>query len=88
MNGFDRAGLLGYRMEHLRERLAHEEIAELGVRVEQHGGGVLLSGVVTTEACREAVLGLAAEELAGLPWRHDLRTARADGPAHRPEELT
>lgn len=76
-----------YRIAHLRDRLASEDIAELGVRIEQRGAGVMLYGTVSSPACRAEVLRIAQEELAGLPLHEDLVVASADAPTH-PEELS
>ncbi|MCK8681110.1 MULTISPECIES: hypothetical protein [Streptomyces] len=76
-----------YRIAHLRDRLASEDIAELGVRIEQRGTGVALYGTVSSPACRAEILRLAEEELAGLPLHADLVVVRSDAPEH-PEELT
>ncbi|MFJ3520492.1 MULTISPECIES: hypothetical protein [unclassified Streptomyces] len=78
--------LIEYRVEHLRERLAREEIAELGVRVEARGAGVLVRGGVSSEECRAEILRIAGEELAGLPWREDV-TVCCPSPPDRSEEL-
>ncbi|MFF3325610.1 BON domain-containing protein [Streptomyces sp. NPDC002889] len=75
-----------YRVAHLQERLAGEEIAELGVRVELRAGAVFLSGTVSTTACREEILRIATAELAGLAVREDLLIASSTAPDH-PEEL-
>ncbi|MFF4173308.1 BON domain-containing protein [Streptomyces sp. NPDC001744] len=75
-----------YRIARFRDRLAREDTAELGVRVEARGAAVLLTGTVPTAEGREAVLRLAREELAGLPVRADLVVACVD-PPERPEEL-
>ncbi|MFD0266474.1 BON domain-containing protein [Streptomyces sp. NPDC127106] len=80
------AGAVTYRIERLRERLAHDDVAELGVQIDLHGGVPVLSGTVTTPACRATVLRIAAEELAGLPWRHDVRLVSAQPPAQEQEE--
>ncbi|MFD9335057.1 BON domain-containing protein [Streptomyces sp. NPDC060028] len=88
MMQLDHAGPLRYRIEHLRDRLAREEISELGVRIEMRGSGILLWGTVTTPACRDAILRIAAQELAGLPWRQDLQVGGVQPPHHRPEELS
>ncbi|MET9319365.1 BON domain-containing protein [Streptomyces sp. NPDC003038] len=79
--------IIDYRIQHLRDRLAREDIAELGVRIEIRGGRALLWGSVSTAECRSAVLRLAAEELAGVPWHDDLTVNCPDPPAH-PEELS
>ncbi|WP_256107586.1 hypothetical protein [Streptomyces sp. ODS05-4] len=75
-----------YRIAHLRDRLASEDIAELGVRIEQRGTGVALYGTVSSSACREEIMRLAEEELGGLPLHADLVVVRSDAPEH-PEEL-
>jgi hypothetical protein len=75
-----------YRIAHLRDRLASGTVAELGVRIEAHGNGVLLSGTVSSVACRNEILRIAEEELAGFPLHEDLVVASALAPDH-PEEL-
>ncbi|NBM18243.1 hypothetical protein [Streptomyces sp. GC420] len=75
-----------YRLAHLRERLAGDEIAELGVRIEMRGSTVLLHGTVSTSACRDEILRIAEEALRGLPVRADLVVADATAPDH-PEDL-
>jgi hypothetical protein len=76
-----------YRIAHLRERLAGEEVAELGVRIETRGSTVLLYGTVSTPARRLQILRIAEESLKGLPIRADLVVADTTAPDH-PEELT
>ncbi|MFJ6780488.1 hypothetical protein [Streptomyces yangpuensis] len=71
---------LDYRVEHLRDRLAREDIAELGVRVEARGAWVMLWGVVTDDGSRAAVLRIASDELEGVPWHEDLTVHRAGPP--------
>ncbi|MEE1754729.1 hypothetical protein [Streptomyces sp. SP18CS02] len=75
-----------YRIAHLRDRLAGEDIAELGIRIEQRGVTVMLYGTVSSAACKDEILRIAREELAGLPVREDLVVVRATAPDH-PEEL-
>ncbi|MGW7467640.1 BON domain-containing protein [Streptomyces xantholiticus] len=75
-----------YRIARLRDRLADEEISELGVRIDMRGGYVHLWGTVSTAACRTEVLRIAETELGGLPMRADLTVAGATAP-ERPEEL-
>jgi len=75
-----------YRIERLRHRLAHGELAELGVRVEARGSAVIVSGAVADAECREVILRAVAEELDGLHVQIDLAVAPADEPA-RAEEL-
>jgi len=69
-----------YRIARLRERLAGDDMAELGIQVEQRGSAVLLTGCVPTTAHRDEILNLAREELAGLTVREDLEVACADAP--------
>ncbi|MET9604836.1 hypothetical protein ABZZ17_07175 [Streptomyces sp. NPDC006512] len=76
-----------YRIEHLRDRMAREDLAELGVRVEARGSGAVISGSVSSPECRAEVLRLAAEELAGLEWREDITISRS-APPGRAEELS
>lgn len=76
-----------YRLEHLRERLAREEVSELGVRIEVRGAGALIRGHVSGEDTRAAVLRIAAEELEGVPWQADLTVSRVGPPDHA-EELS
>lgn len=75
-----------YRIARFRERLAREDVAELGVRVEVRGGTVLLTGTLPTADRRDEILRIAEAELTGLSVRADLRLARAD-PPDRLEEL-
>ncbi|AOT57415.1 MULTISPECIES: hypothetical protein [Streptomyces] len=84
MSGADTAE---YRIARLRDRLASEDIAELGVRIEERGGGVALYGTVSGAACRGEVLRIAREELAGLALHEDLVVAGSDAPT-RQEELS
>ncbi|MFE5590049.1 hypothetical protein [Streptomyces sp. NPDC056549] len=83
MNG----GESEYRIARFRERLAREDVAELGVRVEARGAAVLLTGTLTTADRRDEILRLADTELAGIPVHTDLLVACAD-PPDRPEELS
>ncbi|MFJ8159920.1 hypothetical protein ACIRBY_03210 [Streptomyces sp. NPDC096136] len=75
-----------YRAQHLRDRLAHEDVAELGVRVEPRGSTVIVWGPVSSPECRETVLRLAAEVLDPLVWHHDL-TVVSTRPPDREEDL-
>ncbi|AEW93135.1 MULTISPECIES: BON domain-containing protein [Streptomycetaceae] len=75
-----------YRVARLRERLAADPTAELGVRAEARGDGVLLTGTVPTAGCREEILRVAREELGDVPLRSDLVLADATAPDH-PEDL-
>ncbi|MFE6847722.1 hypothetical protein [Streptomyces sp. NPDC057686] len=76
-----------YRIEHLRDRLAREETAELGVRVEMHGARAVVRGCVPDEECRVAVLRVVGEELTGLDWYDDLTVSHPRPPDHS-EELS
>ncbi|MFF3214441.1 hypothetical protein ACFYYB_27760 [Streptomyces sp. NPDC002886] len=76
-----------YRIEHLRDRLAREDVAELGIRVDAHGARAVVRGRVADEECREAVLRIAAEELAGTDWYGDITVSHSGAPDH-PEVLS
>ncbi|WP_282796891.1 hypothetical protein [Streptomyces sp. CC224B] len=76
-----------YRIAHLRERLAAEEPAELGVRVEARGACVVVTGTVPTTHCREELLRTVNEELVGLTVRYDVIVAGTAAPDH-PEEVS
>ncbi|MEJ8661584.1 MULTISPECIES: BON domain-containing protein [Streptomyces] len=69
-----------YRIVRLRERLAGDDVAELGIRVEERGGAVLLSGTVATAVRRDEILRIAAEELGETPVRPDLVIVSAEPP--------
>ncbi|RSS65366.1 hypothetical protein [Streptomyces sp. WAC06614] len=86
MNTAGNPGNIEYRIEHLRDRLAREELAELGVRIEPHGSGAMVRGCVNDAAARTAVLMVVAEELAGIDWHADL-TVSWPRPPDRAEEL-
>ncbi|WP_369142577.1 hypothetical protein [Streptomyces sp. R44] len=75
-----------YRIARFRDRLAREDVAELGVRVEVRGAAVLLTGTLPTADRRDEVLRIADAELIGMPVHADLLIACAD-PPDRPEEL-
>ncbi|MBB4986823.1 MULTISPECIES: hypothetical protein [Streptomyces] len=83
MNG----GESEYRIARFRDRLAREDVAELGVRVEVRGEAILLTGTLPTAGRRDEILRLAGAELAGIPVRADLLVACAD-PPDRPEDLS
>ncbi|WP_320780700.1 BON domain-containing protein [Streptomyces sp. CRN 30] len=75
-----------YRVAHLHDRLAAEELGELGVRAEIRAGAVVVTGTVPSAQCRETLLRAVDEELAGLTVHSDIvvaETARPD----RAEEL-
>lgn len=77
-----------YRIERLRHRLAHGETAELGLRIEARASTVIVSGTVANAECREEILRLVEQELAGLPVRLDVAVAPAPAEARpRVEEL-
>lgn len=82
----EQAENIEYRIAHLQERLVREEIAELGMRVETRGGAVVVSGTAPTTECRDTIVRIAEEELAGVPVRTDIVVADATAP-DRPEEL-
>ncbi|MEU2260911.1 BON domain-containing protein [Streptomyces sp. NPDC019645] len=70
-----------YRVARIRERLAGDDIAELGVRVEERGGAVVLTGTVSTPEQRDGVLRAVADELGGdTPLRSDLVVASTAAP--------
>ncbi|MFC4031138.1 hypothetical protein ACFO3J_06590 [Streptomyces polygonati] len=69
-----------YRVAHLHERLVDEGVADLGLRVEDRGGTVIISGSVATEGCRATVLRLADEVLTGLDRHVDVTVAELGAP--------
>ncbi|MFD3543225.1 BON domain-containing protein [Streptomyces sp. NPDC058662] len=80
------ADLIEYRIAHLLDRLAREDISELGVHVDTHGSRAVLRGTVASASCRDTVLRIAAEELEGVEWQEDL-TVNQSSPPDRTEEL-
>lgn len=89
-SGGDAAGDVEYRVAHLRERLAGEELGELGARVEVRPGSVLVTGTVPSAHCRETLLATVREELAGIEGiavRCDVVVAENAAPDHA-EELS
>lgn len=76
-----------YRIAHLQDRLAVGDLAELGVRIEARGGAVMLTGTVPSAQCREEVLRIVHEELAGLAVHSDIVVAETSSPDHA-EEVT
>ncbi|MFH9347720.1 BON domain-containing protein [Kitasatospora sp. NPDC017646] len=66
-----------YRLAHLRDRLADDEVGELGLRIELHGTHVTVSGTVPNERRRAAVERIVGEVLDGLKVYTDI--ALADG---------
>jgi hypothetical protein len=75
-----------YRIAHLKERLAAEELGELGIRIEARGPSVMVAGTVPTAHCREELLLTVNEELDGLTVHFDIVVAESTAPDH-PEEL-
>jgi hypothetical protein len=71
-----------YRVAHLHERLAAEELGELGVRAEVRAGSVVVTGTVPSAECRETVLRTVREELAGLSVHTDVVVAEPASPDH------
>ncbi|MET9255574.1 BON domain-containing protein [Streptomyces sp. NPDC003717] len=74
-----------YRVAHLHDRFAAEELGELGVRAEIRAGAIVLSGTVPSAQCRESVLRVAREELSGLTVHSDLVVAETTRPDHAEE---
>ncbi|CAL9665347.1 BON domain-containing protein [Streptomyces sp. enrichment culture] len=74
-----------YRVAHLQDRLAAEELGELGVRAEVRAGAIALTGTVPSAQCRETVLRIAREELAGLTVHADIVVADTTRPDHAEE---
>ncbi|MFF2774364.1 BON domain-containing protein [Streptomyces sp. NPDC058052] len=74
-----------YRIALLRERLAVDGQAELGVRVERRGGVVLLSGTVPNATRRDEILELARTTLSGCVVRTEVAVAGRDAPDHGEE---
>ncbi|MFJ8622210.1 BON domain-containing protein [Kitasatospora sp. NPDC093550] len=64
-----------YRVAHLRDRLADDEIGELGLRIECHGDHVTVRGTVPSEQRRAAVERIVAQVLAGLVVYTDITLA-------------
>ncbi|MGW2465165.1 BON domain-containing protein [Streptomyces sp. NPDC004457] len=81
------AGSLDYRVAHFAEHLASGDLAELGVRLDLRGDTVLLTGTVPSTQCRDHILRMAREELAGHPVHSDLLIAGTSSPDHG-EDLT
>ncbi|MCS0602663.1 BON domain-containing protein [Streptomyces sp. LP11] len=81
------AASLDYHVAHVAERLAAGPLGELGVRLEPRGDSVLLTGTVPSAQCRDEILSLVREELAGHPVHCDLLIAGTSSP-DRGEDLT
>jgi hypothetical protein len=75
-----------YRIEGLRHRLAHGELAELGLRIEARSGAVTVVGTVADDECRETVLRVIADELSGLIVHVDVTVAATEVPT-RAEQI-
>ncbi|MEV6758991.1 hypothetical protein [Streptomyces sp. NPDC051214] len=75
-----------YRIAHLKERLAAEELGELGIRIETRGPSVMVAGTVPTTHCRDELRRTVNEELDGLTVHFDIVVAESSAPDH-PEEL-
>lgn len=75
-----------YRIERLRHRLALGDAAELGLRIEARANAVAVYGTVPDSECRDWILSVVQEELAGLPVRADVTVAPANAEP-RVEEL-
>ncbi|MFI0805995.1 BON domain-containing protein [Streptomyces echinatus] len=80
-------GNLDYLVAHLADHLASSDLGELGVRLELRGDAVLLTGTVPSTQCRDHILRMAREELAGHPVHSDLLIAGSSSPDHG-EDLT
>ncbi|GAB2746646.1 BON domain-containing protein [Streptomyces bullii] len=76
---------LDYRVAHLQDHLAGGDLGELGVRVEVRGEAVLLTGTVPSAQCRDEVLRLARDELAGHPVHCDIVVTDTSSPDHAEE---
>jgi hypothetical protein len=76
-----------YRVAHLHDRLAEEELGELGVRAEVRAGSVVVTGTVPSAHCRETLLRTVHDELAGLEVHCDVVVAENAAPDHA-EELS
>ncbi|MFG2683241.1 BON domain-containing protein [Streptomyces sp. NPDC048392] len=74
-----------YRVAHLHDRLAAEELGELGVRAEIRAGAIALTGTVPSARCRETALRIAREALAGLTVHTDVVVAETTRPDHAEE---
>ncbi|WP_328394423.1 BON domain-containing protein [Streptomyces sp. NBC_00390] len=72
-----------YRIARLRERLAGDDLAELGISIEERGGAVLLCGTVATASHRDEILRIAAETIGDSPVRSDLVIASTAAPDRR-----
>jgi hypothetical protein len=79
------SGNVDYRIAHLRDRLAAEELGELGVRAEVRSGAVAVTGTVPSAQCRETLLRIVHEELAGLTVHSDIVVAETTRPDHAEE---
>ncbi|CAM5633127.1 hypothetical protein [Streptomyces fumanus] len=78
-------GNVEYRVAHLHDRLAAEELGELGVRAEIRAGAIAVTGTVPSAQCRETLLRVVREELTGLTVHTDIVVAATTGPDHAEE---
>ncbi|MEU5598033.1 BON domain-containing protein [Streptomyces sp. NPDC020298] len=76
---------LDYRVAHLADRLAAGPLGELGVRAEIRGEAVLLTGTVPSAQCRDDILRLAREALAGHQVHSDICVAGTSSPGEAEE---
>lgn len=74
-----------YRIAHLRDRLAAEELGELSVRVELRAQTVVIIGTVPSAQCRDTLLRTARQELAGLAVHADVVVAENTSPGQAEE---
>ncbi|MFI9361463.1 BON domain-containing protein [Kitasatospora sp. NPDC053057] len=75
-----------YRLAHLRDRLADDEVGELSLRIELHGTHVTVCGTVPSEQHRAAVERIVIEVLDGLTVYTDIALAD-DRPPTGAEDL-
>ncbi|MFE9453713.1 BON domain-containing protein [Streptomyces sp. NPDC006739] len=76
---------LDYQVAHLADHLAAGPLGELGIRLVPRGDAVLLTGTVPSAQCRDEILRMAGEELAGHPVHSDILIAGTSSPDHAEE---
>ncbi len=76
-----------YLAQHIRDALAGDGTAELGIDVQVTEHGVYLSGAVTSAEQREDVEAVAAAEAAGAPVHNDIVIVEGE-PRVEPEVLS
>jgi hypothetical protein len=77
----DHAGPPEYLAAHVQQALAAEpSTAELGVRVREVGGTLVLTGTVATGDRRDLVAAVAAEAADGRQIRNDVAVAEVTAP--------